>query len=137
LMENLAPEEKAKQLSVDAARLLQRVSQVGLGVYKDKGKDGVRTEDFGAAAVVTVDDAPKFMAEGVDLLKRVEQAANAKTKEKDKQVELQYQERKVAGKLSWLITAPGAKGEKASVLLLSALNARTVLVCSLTNADEA
>jgi hypothetical protein len=149
LWDALTPGEKAEQLSLDAARLLQRISEVGVGLYKDKaGKKAAGEVDSVQAAVVAkVDDAPKFVKEAVALLKNTQKAASAAGKGK---AELEFRQQSVAGKPSQLITVRDAKGgrkegertketaeEKPLVLLLSELDARTVLVCSLASADQA
>src|SRR5439155_15319737 len=144
LWEALTPGEKAEQLSLDAARLLQRISEVGVGLYKDKAGDKKASggvDSVQAAVVAKVDDAPKFVKEAIALLKHTQQAANAAGKRK---TELEFRQQSIAGKPSRLITVRDAKGEpkegertkeaaqeKPLVLLLSEIDARTVLVCSL------
>jgi hypothetical protein len=151
LWDALTPGEKAEQLSLDAARLLQRISEVGVGLYTDKPgakKAPEAADSIQAAVVAKVDDAPRFVKEAVALLKNTQQAANAAGKGK---TEIEFREQSIAGKPSQVITVrdakggpkegertkEGAGGEKPFVLLLSEMDARTVLICSLASADQA
>src|SRR5262249_19859495 len=102
---------------------------------------------LGAAVIAKVDDAPKFVEEAVALLKQAQEVANKGGKGK---FELQFQRRQVAGKPSRLITvrddragqpdkeqAKGDAWEEPWVLLVSELDAQTVLACLLPKAEQA
>jgi hypothetical protein len=132
------PAEVADKVTKNAVRLVQRISEVGLAGYLNRGeKNG---GEIGVGVVARADDAPAFVEETVELLKQIHEA----TKDKG---EWTFERKKVADRPSWVIRYVEKKAdpkdgkppaaEARGVLVLTELDARTVLAAALPNADQA
>jgi hypothetical protein len=85
-----------------------------------------------------VRDATTFLDDAVDLLRHASRAARSADKTK---VEVNYQEKEIAGKPSRLITVrrgeQGSGKDRPQVFLLTALDGQTVLGCLLPDREKA
>jgi hypothetical protein len=131
---------KSNELAQSAARLLRRVSELGLAISVAPNSKIARVSDV--ALLAQVDDAPAVVEQTVELFKQ------AGKQSKDGKETFHVEQARVAGKPSRLITAAGEekdgprdKKEDAvadlQALLLTELDAKTVLACLLPGADAA
>ncbi len=146
LFGELSP-DKADALTRETSKLVQQVSEIGGVLYVGKAGDttlpkkGTWASAADLVLLARVKDANAFLDDAVDLLKHAHRAAQSAAKTK---VEIQYQEKEIAGRPSRLITVQaGEKGkgqeDKAGpqTSLVSALDAQTVLACVLPEAGQA
>jgi hypothetical protein len=129
--------ETADKVTKQATRLLQRVSEVGLAAYVDRHEKG--NGYLAGGLVARVDDAPAFVKESIELLKQIHEA----TKGKDRG-EVTFEQKKVADRPSWVIRhvekkepKDGKQPDNGGVLVLTELDAKTVLVAALSDANQA
>jgi hypothetical protein len=138
LMGSLPPDSRDK-LIAKVAKLVRRVSEVGCAAYMDSADKKEPTFDGGLLA--RVDDAHAFVTEAVDLFKQLREA----TKDKEKS-EVTFEEKSLAGRPSWVIRHVEKNEPKDGktppfqwppALVLSELDAQTVLLSTPENADRA
>jgi hypothetical protein len=132
--------ETDEKWAKSAAQLLQRISEVGLGVYVDRQEK----KDLGRELnlLARVDDAPAFVEAAVDLVKQFVPATSGK----DKTDVVTYELVKLAGKPSRLIRAQSKTEPKSDTkesrartlaVLLTEMDSKTVLVAVLKDAAQA
>ena len=142
------PADKVDPLKKELAKLVQQVSEVAVCIYASDSAGiavpikGVPGLSLGQQVFrAQVKDAGSFLDNSVDFLKHCNRAANAAAKTK---VEINYQEKEIAGKSARLITVKGIEAPKgkngkegSQIYLLAALDGKTVLGCMLANESEA
>jgi len=138
------PPDKRDALTKEMTKLVQQISEVGVCLYTTSKADGpalpiksvVSSSD--PVLLAQVRDATTFLDDAVDLLLHASRAARSADKTK---VEVNYQEKEIAGKPSRLITVrSGEQGngkDRPQIFLLTALDAQTVLGCLLPDRKKA
>lgn len=138
------PAEKRDALTKEMTKLVHQVSEVGVCLYTTNKAGGPALPIKSAVSscdpvlLAQVRDATAFLDDAVDLLKHSLRAAQRADKTK---VEVNYQEKEIAGKPSRLITVrngeQGTGKDRPQVYLLSALDGQTVLGCMLADREKA
>ncbi len=131
------PADQEEKLIKDFRQVTQRISEVGLLFYKQNDastSSKKATDDMRIAFLAKVDDAPAFVQEKIQLILQLHQAMQKYGGDK---TELKTEQKRIAGKPSWLITVRTPIGEKNNskekksfaeeTFLLTEIDSRTVL----------
>ena len=152
------PADKRDALTKEWVKLVQQVSDVGVCVYTGQNSNSakpIKANDSAkpkpikadvalngdAVVLAQVRDATAFLDDAVDFLRHSTRAVQSADKTK---VEVNYQEKEIAGKPSRLITVRDGKSgngkegkDQPQVFLLTALDGQTILGCMLSSPEKA
>src|SRR5258707_9295568 len=108
------PADKVDALTKETAKLVQQISEVGVCFYPGKNPEALPSKAAWTHAgdpvlMAQVKDANVFLDDAVDLLKHSHRAAQTAAKTK---IEINYQEKEIAGKPSRLITVQGGEQDR-------------------------
>jgi hypothetical protein len=147
------PPAKIDAIIKERSKLIEQISEIGVCVYGGESGTFVFpkklpiSRPMNAVAIAKVRDANAFLDEAVDLLKHVHRDMRSASKTK---VEVNYQEKDIAGKPSRLITvdrgndkskgndkSAGKENSQRLIFLLSALDNQKILGACLPDANQA
>jgi hypothetical protein len=138
------PADKRDALTKEMTKLVHQISEVGVCLYTTSKAGGPAlpikspVSSCDPVLLAQVRDATTFLDDAVDLLRHASRAARSAAKTK---VEVNYQEKEIAGKPSRLITVrsgeQGSGKDRPQVFLLTALDGQTVLGCLLPDRAKA